>query len=156
MWTNETSPRIWGYGPGRSDQLLDTSAWVCLKNAKGCWIYITEIGNNATDVILTVHQGQTGTGTLALTTNAEFQIYVNLLTTTADTWTRLTDALTYTIVHTAVAKQVNFYISAANLTQGYDWIQLGCAAGHATNIIYVEYQLVGLRYQQAILPTAVA
>lgn len=152
----ETNPRIWGYGPGASASLLDTAAWVCLKNAHACWIYITEIGNNATDLILTVHEGTSGSGTTAITTGAEFPIYYNLLTTTADTWTRATDALTYTIVHTAVAKQVNFYIKAANLTPGYDWIQLGAAAGHATNIVYVEYQLVGMRYQQATPPTAVA
>ncbi|MCE5335654.1 MAG: hypothetical protein LLG06_13805 [Desulfobacteraceae bacterium] len=154
MYPIETNPRIWGYGPGASNALADTAAWVCLKNAKGCWIYITEIGNNATDLVLTVHQGTTGSGTTAL--SATFPIYTNLLTTTADTWTRQTDAATYTIVHTAVAKQVNFYIDAAILTAGYDWIQLGSADGHATNIVYVEYQLVGIRYAQAAPPTAVA
>lgn len=154
MFTNETNPRIWGYGPGASDALADTAAWVCLKNAVGCWIYITEIGNNATDLVLTVHEGTTGTGTTAIAT--EFPIYTNLLTTTADTWTRQTDAVTYTITHTAVAKQINFYISASILTKGYDWIQLGSAQGHASNIVYVEYQLVGIRYAQATPPTAVA
>jgi len=154
MFTNETNPRIWGYGPGASASLLDTADWVCLKGAKGCWIYITEIGNNATDLILTVHEGTAASGTTAIA--VEFPIYYNLLTTTADTWTRATDAVTYTIVHTAVAKQINFYIDASILSAGYDWIQLGSAAGHATNIVYVEYQLVGTRYQQATPPTAIA
>jgi hypothetical protein len=156
MYPIETNPRIWGYGPGASNALGDTADWVCLKNAHACWIYITEIGNNATDLVLTVHESQDGTGTTAITTGAEFPIYYNLLTTTADTWTRATDALTYTIGHSAVAKQVNFYIKAANLTPGYDWIQLGTTGGHATNIVYVEYQLVGLRYQQAAVPTNIA
>ena len=154
MYTNETNPRIWGYGPGASASLADTADWVCLKNAKGVWIYITEIGNNATDLVLTVHEGTSASGTTAIAT--AFPIYHNLLTTTADTWTKATDAVTYTIVHTAVAKQVNFYIDASILSAGYDWVQLGSADGHATNIVYVEYQLVGVRYAQATPPTAIA
>ncbi len=154
LFTIETNPLIWGYGPGPSASLLDTAAWVCLKGAHACWIYITEIGNNATDLILTVHEGTAASGTTAITTGAEFPIFYNLLTTTADTWTRATDALTYTIVHTAVAKMIAFYIKAANLTPGYDWIQLGTSAGHATNIVDVKYQLVGARYQQATPPTS--
>ena len=152
----ETNPLIWGYGPGPSDALADTADWICLKNAKGAWIYVTEIGNNATDLVLTVHEGTTNTGTTALTTGAEFQIYHNLLTTTADTYTKATDAVTYTIVHTAVAKIIAFYIDAAILSAGYDWIQLGTSGGHATNIVSVHYQLVGSRYQQAAPPTAIA
>ena len=68
----ETHPIIWGYGPGASASLLDTADWVCLKNAKGCMITVIEIGNNATDLVLTVHEGQTGAGTTAITTGAEF------------------------------------------------------------------------------------
>ena len=156
MYTNETNPRIWGYGPGASDSLGDTADWVCLKGAKGCWIYITEIGANATSLVLTVHEGTAASGTTAITTGAEFPIYYNILTTTADMWTRATDALTYTITPAATASQVNFYIDASILSAGYDWIQLGSTGGHATNIVYVEYQLVGARYQQAIPPTAIA
>jgi len=160
MFTIETNPLIWGYGPGASSALGDTADWICLKGAKGAFIYITEIGNNATDLILDhVHQGiVNGTqGTIpALTTGQEFPIYYNLLTTTADTWTRAADGLTYTIVHTAVAKMVAFYISAAKLTDGYSWIQLGASAGHATNIVSVHYQLVGTRFKQATPPTAIA
>jgi hypothetical protein len=156
LFTLETNPLIWGYGPGASNALADTADWVCLRNAHACWIYIVEIGNNATDLVLTVHESQDGSGTTAITTGAEFPIYTNLLTTTADTWTRQTDGLTYTIGHTAVAKMVAFYIKAANLPPGYDWIQLGSADGHATNIVTVLYQLVGLRYQQAAPPTNIA
>ena len=150
----ETNPRIWGYGPGPSDVLNDTADWVKLSGAAGVWIYVTEIGNNATDLVLTVHEGATGAGTTEIA--VAFPIYVNLVTTTADTWTKLTDAVTYTIVHTAVAKQINFYIDASILTDGYDWVQLGTSGGHATNIVYVEYQLVGTRYKSATPPTAIA
>lgn len=156
MHAIETNPLIWGYGPGASDALADTADWVCLKGAKGCWIYVTEIGNNATDLVLTVHEGTAASGTTAITTGAEFPIYYNLLTTTADTYTRATDAVTYTIVHTAVAKIISIYIDASILSAGYDWIQLGSAAGHATNIVAVHYQLVGTRYKQATPPTAIA
>jgi hypothetical protein len=161
MFTIETNPLIWGAGPLASISLADTADWICLKGAKACWIYVTEIGNNATDLILDhVHQGiinGTQGAVPYLTTGQEFPIFYNLLTTTADTWTRAAaDALTYTIVHTAVAKMVAFYISAAKLTDGYSWIQLGTSAGHATNIVTVHYQLVGARYQQATPPTSIA
>jgi hypothetical protein len=161
LYTIETNPLIWGAGPLASSALGDTADWVCLKNAKGCWIYVTEIGSNATDLVLDhVHQGITnGTqGAIpALTTGQEFPIYYNLLTTTADTWTRATaDALTYTIAHTAVAKMVAFFINADILSAGYSWIQLGSSGGHATNIVTVHYQIVGERYQQATPPTSIA
>ena len=154
MYPIETNPLIWGVGPLRSDQILDTADWVCLKGAKGVWVYITEIGANATTMTLTVHESVDGSGTTALA--VAWPIYTNLLTTTADTWTRLTDAITYDLVPSAVAKMVAFYIDAATLTAGCDWIQLGASAGHASNIGIVQYQLVGARYQQAAPPTAIA
>ena len=150
----ETNPRVWGYGPGPSDVLNDTADWIKLSGAAGVWIQVTEIGNNATNLVLTVHEGATGSGTTAIAT--AFPIYTNLLTTTADTWTKQTDAVTYTIAASAVAKQVNIYIDASILTDGNAWIQLGTTGGHATNIVYVEYQLVGTRNKSANPPTAIA
>jgi len=154
MYPIETNPLIWGFGPGASSTLVDTADWICLKGARGAWIYVTEIGNNATTMTLTVHEGATGAGTSALAT--AWPIYTNLLTTTADTWTKETSAITYDLVPSAVAKIVAFYIDASILTDGYDWIQLGTSAGHANNIVDVKYQLVGARYQQATPPTAIA
>jgi len=156
----QTNPLIWAAGPCASSGLGDTCDWISLKNAKGAFIYVTEIGNNATDLILDhVHQGianATQGAIPALTTGQEFPIWINLLTTTTDAWVKQTDALTYTIGHTAIAKMVAFYISASKLTSGYSWIQLGTSGGHATNIVSVHYQLVGIRYAQATPPTAIA
>ena len=155
LFPNETNPRIWGYGPCASTALDDNSDWVCLKGAVGCWIYITEIGATGAALVLTVHESTAAdTGTTAITT--AWPIYYNLLTTTADTWTRATDAITYSITPAATASQVNFYIDASILSDGYDWIQLGSTTGDASNTVYVEYQLVGTRYKQETPPTAIA
>jgi len=152
----ETHPIIWGYGPGPSDTLADTADWIKLNGADGVMINVIEIGNNATDLVLTVHEGTTNSGTTAITTGAEFPIWINTDCSASDTAVRQTDGITYTIVHSAVAKLIQFYIPASILSDGYDWIQLGSADGHATNIVCVFYQLDGVRYQQATPPTAIA
>ena len=156
----ETNPLIWGAGPLASASLGDTSDWVCLKGCEGMFIFVTEIGNNATDLVLDhVHQGivnGTSGAVPVLTTGQEFPIWLNLLTTTTDHWVRQTNALTYTIGHTAIAKMVAFYIPSDLLTPGYSWIQLGTSGGHATNIVTVHYQPVGVRFKGDLLQTFIA
>lgn len=156
MLCPETYPVILGHEPAASSAMADTADWICLRNAKGVLITILEAGANATDLILDVHQGVTGTGTLALTTGAEFPIWINLLTTTTDAMVRQTDGVGYTIPHSAIPRVVQFYVPASVLSAGYSWIQLGSSAGHATNIVSVTYQLDGASYQQATPPTAIA
>ncbi len=151
----ETHPIIWGYGPGASDAIVDTSDWVCLRGAAGVMVNVFEIGNNATNLVLTVHEGTTNSGTTAITTGAEFPIWINTNCSTSDTMVRQTNGLTYTIVASAVAKLIQFYIPADILSDGYDWIQLGTSGGHATNIACVFYQLDGVRFQQATPLTAI-
>ena len=74
---------------------------------------------------------------------------MNLTAQNADTWTRQTDAVTYTINGTAGDNVlVYFYIPARALTPGRDWIHLGASAGDAGNIVSAVYILDGMRYQQ--------
>ena len=154
----ETFPIIIGHEPVAADALVDTSDWINLENAKGALIIVSHYRGGDTDVVLTVHEGATGTGTTALTTGAEFPIWVNTDMATSDALVRQTDAVTYTIdTGTYTGTQlVVFYIPAAKLTSGYKWIQLGCSGGHASSIISGLYILDGARYQQETPPTAIS
>lgn len=152
----ETFPIIEGHEPAAANAIVDTSDWICLKNCAGVLITVNHYSAGGdTDLVLTVHEGATGAGTSALA-NA-FPIWVNTDTAASDAMVRQTDAVTYTIDTGAAKNQiVQFYISASNLTDTYDWIQLGTSGGHAANIASVIYQLDGERYQQTTPPTAIA
>jgi hypothetical protein len=153
----ETLPVIVALDPQGADGIADAADWVCLKNAKGCWIIVQHAGTSDNDVVLTVHEGTTGTGTTAITTGAEFPIWVNAATATNDTMVKQTDGLGYTIDSDGGGSYlVVMYVPAAILSAGYDWIQLGTDAGHASNFVSALYILDGARYQQATPPTAVA
>lgn len=159
--TPETIQIVEGHEPVASNALADTSSAVCLENANGVLILIHEdFAVDANHLVLTVHEGATKTvaeaGTYPLTTKSEFQIWVNLTAQTSDTWTKQTDALTYTINGAAGDNcLVAFYVSASCLTNGRKWVHLGAAAGDAGNIVDVIYILDGVRYQQASPPTAI-
>ena len=154
MHPTEINRLFSAWGPGLSDGLVDTSDWISLKGAKGCWIYISEIGNGATNQTFTVHEGTTGTGTTAIA--KAWPIYTQLTSLADDSWVKATSAITYTLVVSAVTKMVAFYIDASILTDGCDWIQLGASGGNAANYVSVHYQLVGERYQSVDPPTAIA
>lgn len=160
MFSPETFPIIEGHEPVASSALADTSDAIKLTNAKGCLIIVHEdFAVDANHLVLTVHEGATATeaaaGTYAI--SATFPIWTNLTAQTSDTWTRQTDAATYTINSTAGDNVlVAFYIDASILTNGREWIQLGAAAGDAGNLVSVLYVLDGARYQQATVPTAIA
>jgi hypothetical protein len=161
-FTPENFQIVEGHEPVASNALADTSRAICLKGANGCLILIHEdFAVDANQLVLTVHEGATKAeaeaGTYPITTGAEFPIWVNLTCETDDTWTRQTDALTYTINGVAGNNaMVAFYIPASILTPGRDWIQLGASAGDAGNIVDVVYVLDGVRYKQANPPTATA
>lgn len=149
---------VMGHEPVASNAIADTSDWVSLENAQGCLIVVSEYtGGGDTDSVLTVHESTDGTGTTAITTGAEFPIWVNTDTAASDALVRQTDGLGYTIDATAAKNQlVVFDIRARDLTPGCKWIQLGQSGGNASNIISVTYILYGLRYGQATPPTAIA
>lgn len=158
----ETFPIILGHEPVASNALADTSDAICLKNAKGVLILVSEdSAGGDTDLVLTVHEGATAAeaaaGTYPITTGKEFPIWTNLDCAATDLWTRQTDAVTYTIDATpAKLNQVAFYVDASKLTNSRDWVHLGSSGGNASNKVSVTYILDGARFQQTSPPTAIA
>lgn len=153
---NETYPIIMAAVPQLGNALVDTADWIKLTNANGCLITILNYDGGATSPVFTVHEGATGAGTTALA--VAWPIWINLDVATSDTMVRQTDAITYTITCTAstLSMVVQFYIPAAILSAGCDWIQLGSTAGNVASYVCATYQLVGARYQQETPPTAIA
>ncbi|NLT65777.1 MAG: hypothetical protein GXX84_04165 [Acidobacteria bacterium] len=162
MFCPETFPIILGHEPAASNAVADTSDAICLKGANGVLIIVTEYtAGGDTDLVLTVHEGDTAAvaaaGTYPITTGAEFPIWVNTDCATSDAMVRQTDGLGYTIDATTTKNyMVAFYIPAAILTSGRDWVALGTSGGNAGNIASVIYILDGARYKQTTPPTAIA
>lgn len=141
-----------------ADAVDDTSDWINLKDAAGCLITILHYYVADLDLVLTVHEGATGTGTTAIST--VFPIWVNFNTASTDaavnTMVRQTDAASFTL-DTGTYPYNNiimFYIDASILTATYDWIQLGTSGGHATNYMAATYTLDLARYKQVTPPNA--
>lgn len=138
-----------GHEPVTADALLDTSAWVDMSKCNGVYIVVSHYRGGDTDVALTVHEGAAASGTTAITTGAEFPIWVATSALTDPTLVRQADGLGYTIdtgVYTG-SQIVVFYIKGSNLSAGYRYVQLGAGAGNAASIISVLYLLDGMRYQ---------
>ena len=157
----ETFPIITGLVPSAASATGDTADAICLKNCNGVLIIAQHSGTSDNDVTLTVHEGATAAeaqaGTYAITTGAEFPIWVNTDVATSDALVRQTDALTYVIDSDLGTNQmVVFYIPASILTNSRDWIACGFDAGHASNFLCITYILDGGRYQQTTPPTAIA
>lgn len=150
MFSPEINPIVMGHEPVAADALIDTSAWFDLSKHKGVFIVVSHYRGADTDLVLTVHEGTAGSGTTAITTGAEFPIWVATSALTDVTLVRQTDALTYTIdtgVYTG-SQVVVFYIKGSNLSAGYRYIQLGASGGNAASIASVTYIPDGTRYQQ--------
>src|SRR5512146_2011031 len=129
MLSPENIQIIEGHEPVASNALADTSDAISLKGAKGCLILVHEdYAVDANSLVLTVHEGATATEAAAGTYEMadEFPIWVNLTAQTSDTWTRQTDANTYTV------------------------------NGAAGGLVSVLYLLDGPRYGQTTIPTAIA
>lgn len=139
-----------GHEPVAADALADTSAWFDLSKSKGVYIVVSHYRGGDTDLVLTVHEGTAASGTTAITTGAEFPIWVATSALTDPTLVRQTDALTYTIdtgVYTG-SQIVVFYIDSSILSAGYRYVQLGASGGNAASIASVTYIGVGARFAQ--------
>ena len=160
----ETFPVVWGHEPCASSALDDGCDSVHMKNARGVFIMVNQHNSNAsTAIVLTVHEGATdaackaGTNELSASSSQSFMIWSNLDCATNDTMVRRSDAVTYTVTASAATmNMVCIYVPAAILTDGMEYINLGSATGHASNIVSVHYVLDKPRYQQVTPPTAVA
>jgi hypothetical protein len=139
-----------GHEPVAANALADTAAWCDLSKAKGVYIVTSHYRGGDGDLTLTVHEGATAAGTTAITTGAEFPIWVATSALTDPTLVRQADALTYVTddgVYTG-SMIIVFYIDASILSAGYRYVQLGASGGHASSIVSVLYLLSGMRYQQ--------
>lgn len=139
-----------GHEPAAANAIADTSSWFDLSKCKGVFIVVEHYRGGDTDLVLTVHEGAAASGTTAITTGAEFPIWVATDALNDPTLVRQTDALTYTIdtgVYTG-SQIVVFYIDASILSAGYRYVQLGASGGHASSIVSVMYFGVGARFQQ--------
>jgi len=149
MFSMESNPIVVGHEPVRSDQLLDTSSWYDMSKSDGVYIVTVHYRGGDTSQVLTVHEGATAAGTTAITTGAEFPIWVATSALTDATLVRQTDAVTFTI-DTATytgTEIVVFYIDGSILTSGYRYVQLGASGGNASSITTVLYIPKGLRFQ---------
>ena len=139
-----------GHEPVAADALIDTSAWFDLSKCKGVFIQVSHYRGGDTDLVLTVHEGTAASGTTAITTGAEFPIWVATSALTDPTLVRQTDGLTYTIdtgVYTG-SQIVLFYIDSSILSAGYRYVQLGASGGHGSSLVSVTYFGVGARFAQ--------
>lgn len=139
-----------GHEPVAANALIDTSAWCDLSKAHGVYMIVQHYRGGDTSLVLTVHEGTAASGTTALTTGAEFPIWVATSSLTDPTLVRQTDAVTYTIdTATYTGSQiVIFYVPSRVLSAGYRYVQLGASGGHASSIVSVLYLLSGMRFQQ--------
>lgn len=149
MFNMENNPIQMGHEPVTADALADTSAWFDMSKAHGLYIVVSHYRGADTDLVLTVHEGAAASGTTAITTGAEFPIWVATSALTDPTLVRQTDGLGYTIdtgVYTG-SQVVVFYIDPAILTATYRYVQLGASGGNAASIVSVLY-IPKMRYAQ--------
>jgi hypothetical protein len=138
-----------GHEPVAASALIDTSAWCDLSKCKGVYIVTSHYRGGDTDLVLTVHEGATAAGTTAITTGAEFPIWVAQSALTDPTLVRQANGLTYTFnTGDQTGSEICvFYIDASILTAGYRYVQLGASGGNAASIASVTYLLSGMRFQ---------
>jgi len=157
----ETFPIILAHEPAPSDEILETCNGVCVKNADGVWILITEhYHTDGTPLVLTVSVGTTE----ALAEAHGTQLAVNfpcwgcLDSATSDAMVLQTAATTYTLDAGAGGELAVWvaYVSAAVLAAAsYDWICARFTGGLAANTASVTYILDRARYQQETPPSAI-
>jgi len=155
--TPQEVPLIQAKIPVQSDNFT-TCDYISLKNAKGVLVLVNFDGTaHATGLTLTVNQATNvaAAGAVALTTGAEFQIWLNEDTSLTDTMVKQTDAVTLVIAATQKHQVAAFYIDARVLSDGFDCIALVGAGGNAANFAGALYQLDGARYQQTTPPSAI-
>lgn len=112
---------------------------------------------NAATILLSLLQATdaAGTGSKAGPT---VQIWSNLDCAASDTMVRRTDAATYTtdagVKHKIVVFE--FDASALDVANSFQYVTISTGASNAANLTEAKAVLVGIRYQQATPPTAIA
>lgn len=134
-----------------------TGDYICCKNAHKVWVVIQHYGGGGdNDITLGLYEAtDVAAGTKAAITET-FPIWTNLDTATADTFTRQTDAATYTI-DTGLTDNaiVIFEWDPAKFSDGYDCLAVYATdEGHASNIISALY-FIEERYKSDSPPAAI-
>jgi hypothetical protein len=134
-----------------------TGAYVSLKHALRCSIYVHITQGNAATILLSVLQASAVAGTGSKVITNTVPIYVNLDTAAGNVWVRATDAVNYTTDAAVKLKQVRFDIDPASLdlANSFDCITISTGASHAANITAASAVLGPLRYAESVPATAV-
>jgi len=128
--------------PETADAIDSTSDVISCKNLKKLWMIVHHYsGGGDLDMVFTWYEGtDVAFGTTSIIT-ATSPIWYNVDTSSADTFTRATDAATFTIDTTAQLDQIWILEwDCANFTDGYDCFRPTTSGGHASNhcsILYV-------------------
>ena len=134
---------------------LSTGDYVSCKNLKKLWVIVHHYsGGGDTDLVLTINEATDVSASGAQAIEVACPIWANTDTSAADTFTRQTDAYTFT-VDTGAGKDQIWILEwdPANFSSGYDCFALDSSGGNASNIVSVLY--VGVPRYQSDSPPAV-
>jgi hypothetical protein len=133
-----------------------TGDYVSLKDAARAFIVVHITQGNAATVALTPYQASDVAATGEKVISA-VPVWSDLDTASSDALVRRTDAANYTTDAAVKNKIVVFQIDAAKLdvSNGFDCITVKTGASNVANITQAYYVLVGSRYGQVTVPTAI-
>jgi hypothetical protein len=135
---------------GAANGLGTNADWVSCKTALRVYVMVTHSGTNDTDLVLSLKEATTVAGGSAAAITATFQIWKSTGSTSADTWTRATDAASDTIDPATEGTQVTIFAwDCSKFTSGFDCLQVVATGGHASNFVSATY-FIEPRYQPAV------
>ena len=134
------------------------SKYISCKNANKVWILISHNFTTDTDLTAIGLKESTAVATTGAAVTATFPIWSQhvALYGDSDTWTRETDAASYTPIDPALYGDTSliFEWDPAKHTAGYDCIAVAAAGGNAANNVHI-FAFIEERYQQASPPSAI-
>lgn len=133
--------------------------YICCKNAHRVWFLISHNGTTDTDLTaIGLKEATLVDGVTSANVAATFPIWSISAASylTADTWTRETDAASYTPIDPAAKGDTSllFEWDPAKHTAGYDCIAVRCAGGDAANWVHI-FAFIETRYPQDSPPSAI-
>jgi hypothetical protein len=133
----------------RDDQVLATSKWIDLKDAKGVYVIVNHKYGGDTNLVVGLYVGAAATGTTANTFNVKWWKAADVAT--SNKLVRGSDATTNTINTSAGKDQLLVgYVDASQVAAqvaGGRYLKVNCTGGNSASSSTVMYQLVGARYQ---------
>lgn len=135
---------------------LGTCDYVSCKNMHKLWVILHHYSAGGdTDLVLTINEGDDVTPTNSAAITVACPIWYNLDTSAGDTFTRATDAYTFT-VDTGAGKDQIWILEwdPAKFSAGYDTFALASSGGNASNLVSVLY-VASMRYKSDTPPTII-